>query len=211
MAELPADPLGVVGVIDETSAAKKGDRTPGVRRQYLGCVGKIDSGIVTVHVGVTAGRFQALLDAESYLPQSWAADRQRCREAGIPDDVRYRSEWRIALDQLIRLDANGVTFDWRTFDEGYGPKTPFLWVLGLVNQKFVAEVPTNFAVRTTPDGPVPAGRRLPAGQENRLEFSEFFTWDAKLVNNRVIEECPGWEVFSSVGSGCRQRKSPVPS
>ena len=153
VAELPPDPLGVIGVIDETSAAKKGDRTPGVRRQYLGCAGKIDSGIVTVHIGVTTGRFQALLDAESYLPQSWAADRQRCREAGIPDDVRYRSEWRIALDQLIRLDANGVTFDWLTFDEGYGPKTPFLWVLGLVNQKFVAEVPTNFAVRTTPTGP----------------------------------------------------------
>ena len=31
---LPNDPLGTVGVIDETSAAKKGDRTPGVQRQY---------------------------------------------------------------------------------------------------------------------------------------------------------------------------------
>ena len=41
-------------------------------------------------------------------PQSWAADRERCREAGIPDDVRYRPKWRIALDQLMRLDANGV-------------------------------------------------------------------------------------------------------
>ena len=153
VAELPSDPLGVVGVIDETSAAKKGDRTPGVRRQYLGCAGKIDSGIVTVHIGVTTGRFQALLDAESYLPQSWAADRQRCREAGIPDDVRYRAKWRIALDQLIRLRTNGVTFDWLTFDEGYGSKVPFLWVLGLVNQKFVAEVPTNFRVRNAPDGP----------------------------------------------------------
>ena len=27
---LPADPLGTVGVIDETSALKKGDKTPGV-------------------------------------------------------------------------------------------------------------------------------------------------------------------------------------
>ena len=85
-------PLGVVGVIDETSCVKKGEKTPGVRRQDLGCVGKIDNGIVTVHVGVTTGRFQALLDAELYLPQSWAADRERCREAGIPDDVRYRAK-----------------------------------------------------------------------------------------------------------------------
>src|SRR5688572_15831726 len=70
LAELPPDPLGVVGVIDETSAVKKGDQTPGVQRQYLGCVGKIGNGVVTVHVGVTKGRFQALLDADLYLPAS---------------------------------------------------------------------------------------------------------------------------------------------
>jgi SRSO17 transposase len=106
-----------------------------------------------VHVGVAKGRFQALLDADLYLPASWAADRERCRGAGIPEGVRYRSKWRIALDQLIRLDATGVRFDWLTFDEGYGSKGPFLWVLGLVGQKFVAEVPTNFSVRVTRDGP----------------------------------------------------------
>ena len=106
----PADPLGAVGVIDETSALKKGDKTPGVQRQYLGCVGKVDNGIVTVHVGVTKGHFRTLLDAELYLPQSWATDRTRCRAAGIPDDVRYRAKWRIALDQLLRLHANGVRF-----------------------------------------------------------------------------------------------------
>jgi SRSO17 transposase len=144
--DLPDDPLGTVGVIDETSCLKKGDQTPGVQRQYLGCVGKIDNGIVTVHVGVAKGRFQALLDAELYLPESWDADRKRCREAGIPDDVRYRPKWRIALDQLIRLDARGVRFDWLVFDEGYGSKVPFLGVLSLVNQRFVAEVPVNFAV-----------------------------------------------------------------
>ena len=52
VADLPADALGTVGVVDETSCRKWGDHTPGVQRQYLGCVGKIDSGIVTVHIGV---------------------------------------------------------------------------------------------------------------------------------------------------------------
>jgi len=153
LADLPPDPVGTVGVIDETSAVKKGDKTPGVQRQYLGCAGKIDNGVVTVHVGVAKGHFQTLLDADLYLPQSWAADRERCRQAGIPDGVRYRAKWRIALDQLLRVHADGVRFDWLTFDEGYGSKGPLLWVLGLVNQKFVAEVPTNFAVRATPAGP----------------------------------------------------------
>jgi SRSO17 transposase len=152
LTSLPADPLGTVGVIDETSCRKKGDRTPGVQRQYLGCAGKVENGIVTVHVGVAKGTFQALLDADLYLPKSWAEDRDRCHEAGIPGDVRHRAKWRIALDQLLRLDGNGVRFDWLTFDEGYGAAVPFLTVLTLIRQKFVAEVPVNFSVRTTEGG-----------------------------------------------------------
>jgi SRSO17 transposase len=156
LAGIPADGLGAVGVIDETSCQKWGDQTPGVQRQYLGCVGKIDNGIVTVHLGVAKGTFQALLDADLYLPEAWAADRVRCQEAGIPDEVGYRSKWRIALDQWIRLSNSGVTFDWLVFDEGYGSKVPFWWVLGLLGQKFVAEVPVNFTVRRSAEGP--AGR-----------------------------------------------------
>src|SRR5450755_1011211 len=78
VAAIPGDAVGTVGVIDETSCQKWGEHTPGVQRQYLGCVGKVDNGIVTVHVGVAKGRFQALLDADLYLPQSWDQDRQRC-------------------------------------------------------------------------------------------------------------------------------------
>jgi SRSO17 transposase len=144
---LPGDRLGTVGVIDETSAFKQGDKTPGVQRQYLGCLGKVDNGIVTVHVGVARGRFQALLDAELYLPRSWDQDRRRCEAAGIPDEVGYRPKWRIAFDQLLRLDANGVKFDWLTFDEGYGAMVPLLSLLSLAGQRFVAEVPVSFSVR----------------------------------------------------------------
>jgi SRSO17 transposase len=144
---ISADELGTVGVIDETSCQKWGDHTPGVQRQYLGCVGKVDNGIVTVHVGVSKGRLQTLLDADLYLPQSWDADRERCRAAGIPDDVRYRPKWRIALDQLVRLSGNGLRFDWLVFDEGYGAAVPFLRILSMVRQRFVAEVPVNFVVR----------------------------------------------------------------
>jgi SRSO17 transposase len=146
---IPDDALGTIGVIDETSCQKWGDQTPGVQRQYLGCVGKVDNGIVTVHVGLAKGRFQALLDADLYLPESWDQDRERCRAASIPDDVRYRPKWRIALDQVVRLSTNGVHFDWLTFDEGYGAAVPFLNILNLVKQRFVAEVPVNFMVRNT--------------------------------------------------------------
>src|SRR5262249_8634706 len=148
-----------VGVIDETSCLKQGDQTPGVQRQYLGCAGKIANGIVTVHIGVARGRFQALLDADLYLPQSWDRDRDRCRAAGIPDAMRYQAKWRLALDPLLRLHANGVRFDWLVFDEGYGGKVPFLTFLSLAGQRFVAEVPVSFAVQA---GSAAAARRADA-------------------------------------------------
>jgi SRSO17 transposase len=86
------------------------------------------------------------------LPEGWAADRARCRAAGIPDDVGHRSKWQLALDQYIRARRRGLAFDWLVFDEGYGSKVPFLWVLSLVGQKFVAEVPVNFTVRRGASG-----------------------------------------------------------
>jgi SRSO17 transposase len=168
LAQLPPDELGAVGVIDETSCRKQGDKTPGVQRQYLGCVGKIDNGIVTVHVGVCHGRFQALLDADLFLPKAWGEDRARCRAADIPDTVRYRAKWKLAFDQLLRLAEAGITFDWLTFDEGYGAKVPFLHLLAQLNQKFVAEVPVSFSVRTEPGGKARrADRALTAADARR--------------------------------------------
>jgi len=142
---LPGDDLGVVGLIDETSAVKDGTKTPGVQRQYLGCVGKVENGIVTVHTGLCQGRFQVLLDADLYLPKSWAEDRPRCREAGIPDDVVYRPKWPIALEQLDRIAARGIYLDWLTFDEEYGKRPGFVAGLDERQVRFVGEVPRNFS------------------------------------------------------------------
>ena len=177
----PNDGLGVIGVIDETSCRKWGDQTPGVQRQYLGCVGKIDNGIVTVHVGVAKGTFQALLDAELFLPESWAADRKRCRAAGISDTVTYRPKWQIAFDQLVRLADAGHQFDWLTFDEYYGSKVPFLNLLTVLGQKFVGEVPVNFAVAMR-GGSRRADEALTAYQAKR---GERFRWKRKTTNDVV--------------------------
>ena len=51
-----------VGVIDETSDVKKGDKTPGVQRQWCGKVGKRENCIVTVHLGIATEDFHCLLD-----------------------------------------------------------------------------------------------------------------------------------------------------
>jgi SRSO17 transposase len=133
-----------VGIIDETSFAKQGQKTPGVQRQWCGHTGKTDNCIVTVHLAYAAGDFHCLLDGELFLPESWNEDRERCCQAKIPDDMVYRPKWKIALELLDRANSNGVTFAWLTFDEGYGGKPPFLRALRDRKQAFIGEVPCTF-------------------------------------------------------------------
>ena len=139
-----------IGVIDETSDTKKGVKTPGVQRQYCGAVGKQDNCIVTVHLGYAADDFHCLLDGELFLPESWANDRKRCQEAGIPDTMNYRPKTEIALELYDRSVSNGIRFEWLTFDEWYGSKPPFLRALDDREQKFIGEVPKSFTAWTQP-------------------------------------------------------------
>jgi SRSO17 transposase len=139
------DELGVVGIIDETSVPKKGDKTPGVQRQHCGASGKTDNCVVTVHLAVSCGHFRTLLDGDLYLPeQTWHADRDRCREAHVPDAVVYRPKWQIAIAQVKTALGNGVRFDWITFDEDYGRKPQFLYDLDALGLLYVGEVGPSF-------------------------------------------------------------------
>jgi len=133
-----------IGIFDETGHDKKGDKTPGVQRQWCGRSGKIDACVVTVHLNYTAGDFHCLLDGELFLPEEWANDRDRCRAAGIPDDMLYRPKWQIALELRSRAVANGVRFEWLGFDEGYGKVPEFLFALDDAGQRYVGEIPAIF-------------------------------------------------------------------
>jgi len=113
--------LQAMGLIDETSYAKKGDHTAGVQPQYCGATGKTDNCVVTVHLGYATETFHCLLDSDLFLPEeTWGQDRERCRQAGIPDEVGYRPKTRIALDLLQRTWQQGVRFRYLLADEEYG-------------------------------------------------------------------------------------------
>jgi SRSO17 transposase len=76
-----------------------------------------------------------------FLPEEWAADRERCRRAGVPDDLTHRPKWQIALEEVDRARTQGLRLDWLTFDEEYGKAPGF--VCGLDDRQlcFVGEVP----------------------------------------------------------------------
>lgn len=138
-----------VGVIDETSFAKKGDKTACVQRQHCGAVGKIENCVVSVHLGYATPDFYTLLDGQLYLPkETWYEDRKRCEQAGVPEDIVYRPKWQIALGQYQCAIENGLRFAWLTFDEHYGRNGHFLRELDHRGQNYVAEVPVDFMAWT---------------------------------------------------------------
>jgi SRSO17 transposase len=73
-----------IGCIDESGTAKSGDETVGVGRQWLGSCGKVDNGVVGVHLSYYAPGFQCLLDSELYLPEDWTEDPERRKKTTYP-------------------------------------------------------------------------------------------------------------------------------
>lgn len=146
-----------VSIIDETYHAKKGDKTPGVQRQWCGTKGTTDNCTVTVHLtqsavgGAGRGKFRCMLDSELFLPEkTWSDDRDRCRKAGIPDDMVYRAKPTIALELIDRARRNGVHLGWLTFDAGYGKHTEFMHALEERGVMYVGEVPGHLTGWTKP-------------------------------------------------------------
>ena len=137
-----------IGVIDESGHPKKGNRTACISRQYCGNTGKLDNCVMTVPLTFTSfdNHFRSLIDSDLYLPQAWHEDRARCRLAKIPDDVVYRPKYTIALEQLDRARANGVRLAWLTADEWYAQKPAFVAGLETRGERFVLEIPQNFAM-----------------------------------------------------------------
>jgi SRSO17 transposase len=146
-------PIGVVGVVDESGFAKKGQHSAGVARQHNGRLGKEDNCQVGVFlVGVTPGG-SALLDHQLYLPEGWCETTEACRDrrekVHIPETVPFGTKPRIAaglIRQTVALDI--VRLDWITADEEYGRNGEFLDEVEQMEPRYVVEVPVNTTVWT---------------------------------------------------------------
>src|SRR6202167_3037527 len=112
---------GAVLVVDETGFLKKGKMSAGVARQYTGTAGRIENCQVGVFLAYAApDGSRALIDRELYLPQKWAGDRDRCRAAGIGDEVAFATKPQLARQMIGRAVHAGVPFSWVAGDEVYG-------------------------------------------------------------------------------------------
>ena len=143
-------PEGVF-VLDDTGFAKQGKKSVGVARQYSGTLGKVGNCQVGVFLAYVVAQGHALVDKALYLPKEWTDDRQRCREAGVPEDVGYQSKAELGLGLLRRARKAGhLTTDWVTGDAGYGEVPTLRDSLADEDWRYVLEVPSTTTVFTQP-------------------------------------------------------------
>jgi SRSO17 transposase len=112
-------------VVDETGFLKKGTKSAGVQRQYSGTAGRIENCQLGVFCAYATAKGRALIDRELYLPKSWIADRDRCREAAVPGDMEFATKTELARQMLARALDGGVPAAWATADEAYGRDQKF--------------------------------------------------------------------------------------
>ena len=113
------DPAAVL-VVDETGFLKQGRKSVRVQRQYSGTVGKVENCQIGVFLAYGSKGGRTFLDRELYLPQVWAEDGERRWEAGVPEEVVFRTKGQLAQTMMARVLAADVPFGWVAGDTVYG-------------------------------------------------------------------------------------------
>jgi SRSO17 transposase len=123
-------------IIDETGDRKKGTHTDYVARQYLGRLGKVDNGIVSVNIyGVIDGITFPLLFG-IYKPKSTLKS----------DDI-YQSKPQIAAKLVTELVELGFNIRYVLADSLYGESpTAVLRILEQLNLQFMVSIRSNHSV-----------------------------------------------------------------
>jgi len=153
-------------VIDETSFPKRGKKSAGVQVQYCGTTGQVENCQIGVFLAYVTARGHTLIDRELYLPLDWRADQERCREAGIPESVRFQTKPELAVQMMERLWAAQVQVAWVVADTVYGGNLDLRTWCEQHHYHYVMAVACNEPVGiVTPDG---RRRRVEVGEVEAL-------------------------------------------
>lgn len=155
---------GAALVFDESAFAKKGDKSVGVARQWNGRLGKTENSQVGVFAALVRERACALVDGELFVPEHWFDDPQRCREAGIPQALAFRTKGEIALELLLRLRRDGLHYSHVVFDAGYGHLPWLLNELDDEGETFLAEIHADQRIYLAAPQPIRPERTSPRGK-----------------------------------------------
>jgi SRSO17 transposase len=136
-----------VGALDETGQEKQGSSTAGVKRQYMGCAGRVANGINTVHLSYVREKTgHVLAGARQWIPAEDIADPVKSLVTGLPLDLRFRTKGELAIDVLTAACGDGLSFDFICGDEVYGSCTGLREFLEGRGQAYVLRVASSFRV-----------------------------------------------------------------
>src|SRR5580658_4038479 len=142
-----------VGALDETGQAKQGQLTAGVKRQHLGCAGRVANGINTVHLSYVRERTgHALIGARQWIPAEHIADPVESLLTDLPPDLAFRTKGQLAIGICAEALAEGVRADFFCGDEVYGNCTQLRDFLEARGQGYVLRVPSNFHLTVASGG-----------------------------------------------------------
>jgi SRSO17 transposase len=164
----------VIGAIDETGQEKAGQATAGVKRQYLGCAGKVANGINTVHLSYVREKAgHALIGARQWIPAEHIADPVKSLVMGLPLDLGFRTKGELAIDVCADAYADGLAFDFVCGDEVYGNCTPLRQFLEAHGQAYVLRVASNFTLALA------AGTKLTCAEAARALAGHPRRWEVR--------------------------------
>ncbi len=89
--------------MDHSGLPKDGRFSPGVAHQYCGALGKTANCQELVSVNAATDRASCPLGWRLFLPESWDQDEERRARARIPDEIRHRAKWQLALQISTKL------------------------------------------------------------------------------------------------------------
>jgi SRSO17 transposase len=136
-----------VGALDETGQEKQGKATSGVKRQYMGCAGRVANGINTVHLAYVREKTgHALAGARQWIPAEDIKDPVKSLVTGLPSGLWFRTKGELAIDILTASYLDGLEFDFVCGDEVYGSCTALREFLEGRGQAYVLRVASNFTL-----------------------------------------------------------------
>ena len=161
------EPL-VAWIVDDTGIPKKGKHSVGVARQYCGQLGKQENCQVAVSLSAASWRDSLPLAWRLYLPESWARDRRRRRQAGVPDEVRFQTKPQIALAQIRQALEDEVEPGVVLADAAYGNDSAFRAELRKLKLEYVVGIQSTTSVWKPGEGPLPPKKYKGQGRPPKL-------------------------------------------
>ncbi|MCI0354509.1 MAG: IS701 family transposase, partial [Acidobacteria bacterium] len=142
-------------IVDDTAFPKKGRHSVGVARQYCGQLGKPENCQVAVSLSVASAQASLPVAWQLYLPEEWAEDRRRRKQAGVPEGIRFRTKPEIALAQLRTAVEQGIPTAPVLADAAYGTDTRFREGITALSLSYVLGVHSTLSVWKPGTGPRP--------------------------------------------------------